>query len=75
MALSKAILKGSLLAIFQEMSTNNDQQNSIETLAEKLSGVIFDFVKTAEVVAGQGVATTGTAAAQTGKTTTNGTII
>ncbi|MCV9934550.1 hypothetical protein OIU80_19895 [Flavobacterium sp. LS1R47] len=75
MALSKSILKNNLLAIFQKMTTNDNQQNSVETLAEELSGVIFDFVKTAEVVAGQSVSTTGTAAAQTGKTTTNGTII
>jgi hypothetical protein len=63
------------LAIFQKMTKNDNQQSSVETLAEELSGVIFDFVKTAEVVAGQSVSTTGTAAAQTGKTTTNGTII
>jgi hypothetical protein len=75
MALSKASLKSELLAIFQEMISNDDQQNSVETLAEKLSAVLFDFVKTAEVQAGQDVSTTGTAAAQTGKTTTNGTII
>jgi hypothetical protein len=75
MALNKSNLKNNLLAIFQEMLTNDNQQNSVETLAEKLSGVIFDFVKTAEVVAGQNVSTTGTAVAQTGKTTTNGTII
>lgn len=75
MALNKASLKSSLQVIFQEMSTNDSQENSIEVLAEKLSGVIYDFVKTAEVIAGQDVSTTGTASAQTGKTITNGTII
>lgn len=75
MALNKENLKNELLAIFTEMQTNNDPQNSVEVLAEKLSAVIFDFVKTAEVKAGQEVSTTGTATAQTGKTTTNGTII
>lgn len=75
MALNKASLKSSLQAIFQDMSTNDSQENSIEVLAEKLSGVIYDFVKTAEVIAGQDVSTTGTASAQTGKTITNGTII
>lgn len=75
MALNKESLKGSLQIIFQEMSTNDSQENSIEVLAEKLSAVIYDFVKTAEVIAGQDVSTTGTASAQTGKTITNGTII
>jgi hypothetical protein len=75
MALNKENLKNELLAIFTEMQTNNDPQNSVEVLAEKLSAVIFGFVKTAEVQPGQDVSTTGTAAAQTGKTTTKGTII
>ena len=75
MALNKGGLKSSLLALFQEMSTNDSQEDSIEVLAERLSIVIYDFVKTAEVEPGQDVSTTGTAAAQTGKTTTKGTII
>lgn len=75
MALDKQVLKNSLLVLFTEMVKNDDQQNSVEVLAEKLATVIFDFVKTAEVKAGQDVSTTGSATAQTGKTTTNGTII
>lgn len=75
MALNKENLKNSLQTIFQEMCSNNDQENSVQVLADKLSTVIFDFVKTAEVKAGQEVSTTGTAFAQTGKTTTNGTIV
>ncbi|MEO6176774.1 MAG: hypothetical protein ABIP27_16605 [Flavobacterium circumlabens] len=75
MALDKESLKSSLLSLFQELKTNDNQEDSIEVLADRLSGVIYDFVKTAEVQAGQGVSTTGTAAAQTGQTTTKGTII
>lgn len=75
MALNKESLKSSLQSIFQEMSTNDSLEDSIEALAEKLSAVLYEFVKTAEVQAGQNVSTTGTASAQTGKTITNGTII
>lgn len=75
MALNKEYLKNSLQNLFQEMSTNDSQENSIQVLAERWSTLIYDFVKSAEVKAGQDVSTTGTAAAQTGKTTTNGTLI
>ncbi|MFH6945106.1 hypothetical protein [Flavobacterium sp. FlaQc-50] len=75
MALNKETLKNNLQTLFQQMSTNNSQENSIEVLADRLSTVIFDFVKTAEVEVGQSVSTTGTAAAQTGQTTTKGIII
>lgn len=75
MALNKGNLKNSLQNIFEEMCTNDSQENSIEVLADRLSTVFFDFVKTAEVEAGQSVSTTGTAAAQTGQTTTKGVII
>ncbi|QSW90699.1 hypothetical protein J0383_07785 [Flavobacterium endoglycinae] len=75
MALNKETLKNSLKTVFQQMSTNDSQENSIEVLADRLSTVIYDFVKTAEVQEGQSVSTTGTAAAQTGQTTTKGIII
>lgn len=75
MALNKETLKNSLQTIFQEMSTNDDQQDSIQVLSEKMATAFYEFVKTAEVKAGQDVSTTGTAAAQTGKTVTNGQII
>jgi hypothetical protein len=75
MALNKESLKNSLQTVFHQMITNDNQENSIQVLADRLSTVIYDFVKTAEVKSGQDVSTIGTAAAQTGKTTTNGTII
>lgn len=75
MALNKATLKNDLKAVFEQLSTNDNQEDSIQVLADRLATVIFDFVKTAEVQAGQDVSTTGTATAQSGKTTTKGTII
>ena len=75
MALSKATLKTDLKAIFNALKTNEDIEDSIEVFADRLSTVIFDFVKTAEVQTGQTVSTTGTAAAQTGTTTSKGIII
>lgn len=75
MALSKENIINGLFVLFTDMRDNNNPENSVETLANRLGTLIYDFVKTAEVQAGQSVSTTGTPTAQTGQTTTNGTII
>jgi hypothetical protein len=75
MALDKATLKADLKDILNVLKTNEDIEDSIEVLADGLSTVFFDFVKTGEVQIGQTVSTTGTAAAQTGTVTSKGVII
>lgn len=72
MALNKIALKNGILALITDMRTRED--NADEEYATRLSNLIDDFVKTGTVNAGIAVATTGTAAAQTGATTSTGTI-
>lgn len=72
MALNKTALKDGILVLMTDMRTRED--NADEEYATRLSNLIDDFVKTGTVNAGIAVATTGTAAAQTGATTSTGTI-
>lgn len=73
MALNKQALKQGIIALQRDMLTKTD--NSIEEYAERLASLINDFVKSGEVMvkAGISVSTAGTAAAQTGSTTSVGT--
>ena len=72
MALNKEQLKQGIIRLQQDMLTKTDA--SIEEYAERLASLINDFVKSGEVKvkAGISVSTAGTAAAQTGSTTSVG---
>ena len=69
MALVKANLKVSILALVADMRTK--ENNADDEFADELSTIIHDYIKTATitVAAGIPVATAGSAAAQTGATT------
>ncbi|MCU7615669.1 hypothetical protein NZ698_00545 [Chryseobacterium sp. PBS4-4] len=70
LAAGKPILKQTILQIFEiEAQANESPEQSRERIAEKLTNAIYDFVKTGMVKVT--VATTGTAAAQTGTGTGN----
>ena len=73
MALNKEQLKQGIIRLQQYMLTKTDA--SMEEYAERLASLIHDFVKSGEVTvkAGISVSTAGTAAAQTGATTSVGT--
>ena len=73
MALNKEQLKQGIIRLQQDMLTKTDA--SMEEYAERLASLINDFVKSGEVTvqAGISVSTAGTAAAQTGSTTSVGT--
>ena len=74
MALNKQALKQGIIDLQQDMLTKTD--NSIEEYAERLASLIDAFVKSGEVTvkAGISVSTAGTATAQTGSTTSVGTV-
>lgn len=66
----KPLLKQAILSIFEmEAQASESPEQSRERIADKLTNAIFDFVKTGTVKVT--VATTGTAAAQTGTGTGN----
>lgn len=73
MALDKRKLKSDIIAIQTEMI--GKQEKDFEAYAERLATAIDAFVKSGKVVveAGIAVSTTGSASAQTGKTTAKGT--
>lgn len=73
MALNKQALKQGIIALQQDMLTKTEANP--EEYAERLASLIHDFVCSGEVTvaAGISVATTGTAAAQAGATTSVGT--
>ena len=72
MALNKQALKQGIIDLHQDMLTKTN--DSIEEYAERLASLIDTFVKGGEVTvqAGIQVSTAGTAAAQTGATTSAG---
>ena len=72
MALNKAILKAEIKQIMTDMRTR--EENADDEYADRLSTAIDTYIKTAQVNPGIPVATTGTAAAQTGATTAPGTL-
>ncbi|WP_102980113.1 hypothetical protein [Chryseobacterium scophthalmum] len=66
----KPILKQDILQIFEmEAQANESPEQSRERIAEKLTNAVYKFVKSGAVKVT--VATTGTAAAQTGTGTGN----
>ncbi len=73
MALAKPALKSSIKQLLQDMMNREDA--SFDEFATRLSDAIDSYVKTGTVTvaAGIAVATTGSAAAQTGATTAPGT--
>ena len=76
MGLNKQALKQGIIALQQDMLTKTDA--STEEYAERLASLIDAFVRSGEVTVNAGitVSTAGTAAAQSGTTTSvgNGTI-
>ena len=72
MALNKQALKQGIIDLHQDMLTKTN--DSIEEYAERLASLIDTFVKGGEVTVQPGisVSTAGTAAAQTGATTSTG---
>jgi hypothetical protein len=61
-----------MIELQQEMLSK--EEDSFEVYAVKMADLIIALVKTAKVKSGISVSTTGTATAQTGTTTTLGTI-
>ena len=72
MALNKQALKQGIIRLQQDMLTKTEP--SIEEYAERLASLIVTLVKSGEVTvkAGISVSTAGTAASQTGATTSAG---
>lgn len=70
--LNKQALKQGIISLQRDMLTKTE--TSIEEYAERLATLIDTFVKSGEVIVQAGilVSTTGTAAAQTGATTSTG---
>jgi len=72
MGLNKEQLKQGIIRLQQDMLTKTDA--SMEEYAERLASLIHDFVKSGEVTIAPGISVTtaGTAASQTGATTSAG---
>lgn len=73
MPLQKEALAQSILSLMTQMRKETEIDNS--KFANGLADAIDTFVKTGEVQPGITVSTTGTAAAQTGATTSTGKIL
>ena len=73
MGLNKEQLKQGIITLQQDMLTKTD--SSTEEYAERLASLIDAFVRSGEVTVNPGisVSTAGTAAAQSGTTTSTGT--
>lgn len=73
MPLNKPALQSAIKTLLTDMMTR--EESSIDEFAQRLATAIDTFVKSGSVTvaAGIGVSTAGTAAAQTGATTTTGT--
>ena len=72
MALNKQALKQGIIALQQDMQRKTEA--SMEEYAERLASLIDSFVKSGEVTIAPGISVTtaGTAASQTGATTSVG---
>lgn len=72
MALNKQALKQGIITLQQDMQRKTDA--SMEEYAERLASLIDAFVRSGEVTVQPGIAVTtaGTAASQTGATTSEG---
>lgn len=73
MALNTAALKAGILQLLTDMESRNADAKA--EFADRLANLMKDFVMTGKVQAGIAVTTTGTAAAQSGATTMEGTIL
>ncbi len=71
--MNKAVLKDQIYLLLSDMETRTEDAK--DEFATRLSDAIDAYVKTGQVAPGIPVATTGTAAAQTGATTAPGTIV
>ncbi len=73
MSLNKPALKSGIKALLTEMRTK--EENADEYFADQLSTLIDSYVKSATVTVNPGITvnTAGSATAQTGTTTSNGT--
>ncbi len=72
---SKTIIKQALLDLQNTLKTETDSDTAIDKWASLMSDIISDAILSADVQPGIPVATTGTAAAQTGATTSTGSLI
>ena len=72
MALNKQLLKQGIITLQQDMQRKTEP--SMEEYAERLASLIDAFVKSGEVTVAPGISVTtaGTAASQTGATTSEG---
>jgi len=70
LAEGKPIFINGFVQLQQEMITK--EEDSFQEYAEKFADLIEDLIKSAKVKEGQNVSTTGSATAQTGKTTSKG---
>lgn len=72
MGLNKEQLKQGIISLQQDMLTKTDA--SMEEYAERLASLIYAFVRSGEVIIAPGISVTtaGTAASQTGATTSAG---
>jgi len=68
-------IKQSILNMIDVLKTIEDSDQAKEKNAELLAKIIVDAIKSAEVVSGIPVSTTGSAVAQTGFTTGPGSLI
>ena len=75
MSVQKNVIKDEILKMMDSLSEKENSDDSKEEFAEKLSSIISDAILSAEVVSGIPVSTTGSAAAQTGATTSTGKLI
>lgn len=74
MALNKIKLKSDIKSLLQDMQKFDDKDQSIETYSDRLSTIIDDYIKSAQVDPGIAVSVVGSATAQTGSTTAPGTL-
>ena len=74
MALNRLQLKNDLKSLLSDMKKLDNSEQGIEIYADRLSTIINDYIKSAQVNSGISVSVTGTAAAQTGATTSPGTL-
>ncbi len=71
----QATIQQALLDMMDVLKTMDDSEEAKTKNAELLSKIIVDAILSADVVAGIPVATTGSAVAQTGVTTSTGSLI
>jgi hypothetical protein len=75
MAVIQSTIKTALIAMSDELKEMDDAEASIEVWADKFSKIIMDAIQSADVMAGIPVSTAGSATAQSGTTTSTGSLI